>query len=151
MKLILSLLTLIFGFTLMGCVQTMEDNSIPVVKSKFLMGPKGKKLKYDLGIKTSPDNFAPLIATKTRVPTGMSFQMQANDQKVLPLIDIAYKTSKESKEIIDIAKVQIKAVNPADKLSKLKINLTVIEGWIRLDAKSVDKDISLTLNVVKEY
>lgn len=151
MKIMIYIATLVLGLGLIGCVQTMEDNSIPVTKSKFLMGHKGKKLNYDVGIKVSADQFAPLIAKKTRVPTGMSFEMGASSKNKLPLVDIAYLKSENPKEIVDIAQVMISPVNKGEVLSKLKINLTVIDGWIRLDAKSTDKTIAVTLSVVKEY
>lgn len=151
MKVVFGFFIIMVGFLLSGCVQTMENNSIPIVKSKFLMGPKGKKLNFDLGIKVSAQKFAPLIAKKTRVPTGMSFQMKASGENQTPLVDIAYIKNEDSKEIVDIAQVKISPIDTNETLSVLKINLTVIDGWVRLDAKSMDKTIALTLSVVKEY
>ncbi|MCJ8344804.1 hypothetical protein MJH12_04635 [bacterium] len=148
MKILLSLLTISLAFILSACVQTMEDNSIAITKSEFLMGPKGKKLKFDLGIKTGKDQFAVLITKKTRVPTGSAFQMKAAKDQTKPLVQIAYLKSEDPKEVVAIASVEISALDKNQKLDRLKLNLTVINGLIRLDAKSVGSNVILTLNVI---
>ncbi|PCJ16732.1 MAG: hypothetical protein COB02_15280 [Candidatus Cloacimonadota bacterium] len=149
MKILISITFIFIALFLSGCVQTMEKNSIAIAKSDFLMDDKGKKLIYDLGIKTSKNNFSPLIAVKTRVPSGMSFEMKAKDKQLNTIIDIAYLFSKKPQVIKDIAQVQISPIDKKTPLSKLKINLTVIGGYIKIDAKSIDKLIPLTLSIIK--